>query len=63
MSAPDPDAFAVLVCERVSTSASATETGATNDSALHWDLICDLRRGGHLTVDGQVLNENGSFVE
>ena len=25
---------------------SYPETGGTNSSALHWDLICDLRRGG-----------------
>ncbi len=41
---------------------SYPETGGTNDSALHWDLICDLRDGGRLTIDGQVLNESGAFV-
>ena len=41
---------------------SYTETGGTNSSALHWDLICDLREGGRLLVDGQTVNENGSFV-
>jgi aminopeptidase len=42
---------------------SYPETGGTNSSALHWDLICDLREGGRLLADGQVVNENGSFVE
>jgi aminopeptidase len=42
---------------------SYPETGGRNSSALHWDLICDLRRGGRLSVDGQVLNEDGMFVE
>jgi aminopeptidase len=42
---------------------SYPETGGTNSSALHWDLICDLREGGRLLADGQMLNENGSFVE
>ena len=41
---------------------SYPETGGTNDSALHWDLICDLRDAGRLSIDGQVLNENGVFV-
>jgi aminopeptidase len=41
---------------------SYPETGGTNVSALHWDLICDLRAGGRLSVDGQVVNENGAFV-
>jgi aminopeptidase len=32
---------------------SYPETGGVNRSALHWDLICDLRRGGRLTADGE----------
>jgi len=35
---------------------SYPETGGTNESALHWNLICDLRGGGCLSADGQVLN-------
>jgi aminopeptidase len=42
---------------------SYPETGGHNSSALHWDLICDLRRGGRLTVDGELLNEYGIFVQ
>ena len=42
---------------------SYPETGGRNRSALHWDLICDLRDGGRLTVDGEILNENGGFVQ
>jgi aminopeptidase len=38
---------------------SYPETGGTNDSALHWDLICDLRSGGELTVDGEPLQLAG----
>jgi aminopeptidase len=34
---------------------SYPETGGCNASALHWDLICDLRDGGALTVDGERL--------
>ena len=34
---------------------SYPETGGTNDSALHWDMICDLRDGGRLTVDGEPI--------
>jgi aminopeptidase len=41
---------------------SYPETGGTNDSALHWDLICDLRKGGRVTVDGELLIEDGRFV-
>jgi aminopeptidase len=41
---------------------SYPETGGSNVSALHWDLICDLRQGGRLTADGQMLNDNGRLV-
>ncbi len=41
---------------------SYPETGGGNESALHWDLICDLRRGGRITVDGEVLQQDGRFV-
>jgi aminopeptidase len=41
---------------------SYPETGGQNTSALHWDLICDLRDGGRLSADGNVINENGKFV-
>jgi len=31
------------------------ETGSGNRSAVHWDLICDLREGGRLTADGELV--------
>ena len=34
---------------------SYPETGGTNASAIHWDLICDLRDGGRLTADGEPI--------
>jgi aminopeptidase len=40
---------------------SYPETGGTNVSALHWDLICDLRQGGQLTVDGEPLVLNKQY--
>jgi aminopeptidase len=40
---------------------SYPETGGENVSALHWDLICDLRAGGRLTADGEVVLEDGAF--
>ncbi len=41
---------------------SYPETGGTNQSAQHWDMICDLRQGGTITVDGEVLQRDGRFV-
>jgi aminopeptidase len=36
---------------------SYPETGGENVSAVHWDLICDLRNQGRLSGDGQLLND------
>ena len=33
-----------------------------NDSAVHWDMVCDLRQGGRITVDGKELQVDGRFV-
>ncbi len=33
-----------------------------NRSAVHWDLISDLRGGGRLTADGSVVMEHGRIV-
>jgi aminopeptidase len=41
---------------------SYAETGGKNNSALHWDMIKDLRRGGALYVDGKLFQKNGRFV-
>jgi aminopeptidase len=38
------------------------ETGNTNESGLHWDMVCDLRPGGTITVDGEVILRDGRFV-
>ena len=42
---------------------SYPETGGTNESAVHWDMICDLRAGGRLLADGEVRrSEDGVFA-
>lgn len=40
---------------------SYRETGGQNSSAIHWDMICDLRRGGQILLDGVVFQEDGQF--
>ena len=42
---------------------SYPETGGTNESVVHWDMICDLRQGGSLSADGEVILRDGAFVE
>ena len=41
---------------------SYPETGGANESAVHWDLICDLRAGGVLSADGDVVQQDGKFA-
>jgi len=38
------------------------ETGGTNESAIHTDIVCDLRSGSTITVDGQTFAKDGKFV-
>lgn len=42
--------------------ASYPETGGKNESAIHWDMICDMRDGGKVTVDGQLMYHDGKFI-
>lgn len=39
------------------------QTGNTNQSALHWDMIFDLRQNGSIKADGKLIYENGHFVK
>jgi aminopeptidase len=41
---------------------SYPESGGTNSSAVHWDMVCDLRQGGSITVDGEELQRDGKFL-
>ena len=38
------------------------ETGSHNKSAIHWDMICDLRADSEILVDGELFYKNGEFV-
>ncbi len=38
------------------------QTGSVNKSAIHWDMICDMRDGGEILVDGELFYRNGEFV-
>ena len=36
-------------------------TGSVNQSAIHWDMICDMRSGGEIRVDGELFYQDGVF--
>jgi aminopeptidase len=38
------------------------ETGSKNESAIHWDMVCDLRDGGEIRVDDALFYKNGKFM-
>ncbi|MGH2786280.1 MAG: aminopeptidase [Actinomycetota bacterium] len=42
--------------------ASYPESGGTNESAVHWDMVCDLRKSGRISVDGDPLMEDGKLL-
>ena len=42
---------------------SYKETGGKNESSVHTDLVCDLREGGELYADGELIQKNGRFLD
>lgn len=46
----------------VAVGAGYPETGSRNESAVHWDFICDMRRESEILVDGELFYRNGQFT-
>jgi aminopeptidase len=42
--------------------ASYPESGGENESAVHTDMVCDLRTGGRIEVDGELFQQDGRFT-
>ncbi len=38
------------------------ETGSQNRSAIHWDMICDVRQDAEILADGLLFYKNGKFA-
>ncbi|MCY4064649.1 MAG: aminopeptidase [Chloroflexi bacterium] len=38
------------------------ETGSLNKSAVHWDMICDMRHDSEIRVDGEMFYRDGQFI-
>lgn len=45
----------------VALGSSYFETGGLNKSAIHWDIITDMREGGKIYVDGELFYDSGEF--
>ena len=46
----------------IALGAGYPETGSKNKSAIHWDMICDLRKDSEILADSQPFYKNGQFV-
>ncbi len=38
------------------------QVGGKNESAIHWDMICEMRDGGQIFADGEQFYESGEFT-
>jgi len=38
------------------------DAGGKNVSALHWDMLCDMKNGGAIYADGEMFYKNGKFT-
>jgi aminopeptidase len=41
---------------------SYAQAGGKNESAVHWDFIANMREGGRVYADGQLIYEDGRFL-
>ena len=41
---------------------SMPEAGGINSSTIHWDMLCDMTKGGKIYADGELFYENGKFI-
>jgi aminopeptidase len=46
----------------IALGAGFKEVGGTNESGVHWDMICDMKEGGKIIVDGDLFYDSGEFV-
>ncbi|MCD4802139.1 MAG: aminopeptidase [Anaerolineales bacterium] len=46
----------------IAIGAGYPETGSKNKSALHWDMICDMRSDSTITVDNSLVYQDGEFL-
>lgn len=38
------------------------ETGGTNKSAIHWDIVKDMRKEGEIYLDGKLIFQKGKML-
>jgi len=46
----------------IALGAAYPSTGSKNESGLHWDMLCNMREGGEVYADGELVYKNGKFI-
>jgi len=46
----------------IALGAAYPSTGSKNESGLHWDMLCDMREGGEVYADSELIYKNGKFI-
>lgn len=41
---------------------SIPESKGINQSVIHWDMLCDMKKGGRIFADDELFYENGKFL-
>ncbi|GAB4245169.1 MAG: aminopeptidase [Saprospiraceae bacterium] len=41
---------------------SYLQAGGKNESPIHWDMITDMKNGGEIFADGELIYKNGAFL-
>jgi len=41
---------------------SYPKSGGKNKSAIHWDMVADMRDGGKIYADGKIIYKDGQFT-
>jgi aminopeptidase len=46
----------------IALGSSLPETGGLNKSAIHWDILKDMKKGGEIYADGKLFYKDGKFL-
>jgi aminopeptidase len=52
----------ILGSVHIALGRSYPQCGGTNESAIHWDIVKDLRPSGRLEIDGEPLIDRGTYA-
>jgi aminopeptidase len=42
---------------------SYLQSGGKNQSTVHWDMIANMKNGGEIYADGELIYKDGYFLE